>query len=335
MTSRARSRFRAIVRTVALASSLFAAPLAAEAQKAEKVYRIGVLDTVPMAQNANLEAFRQGLRELGYVEGQHFVIEYRAPASRGSEFANLAAELVRLKVDLILTRGTAAVTAAKNATRTIPIVMAASGDPLGVGVVAGLARPGGNVTGLSALTAEVAGKRLQLLRDAIPGLRRIAAVFDKGTGLALATQSRATEQAARSLGLEPRILPIDTAEDLGPAFDAALKQRADAVVVGLGPVLQGHVDRVVELTTTHRLPSAFASREFVEAGGLMAYGVSYPESYRRAASYVDRILKGAKPGDLPVEEPTKFEFVINLKSAKALGLAIPQSVLLRADTIVR
>ena len=309
-----------------------AVPLVAEAQVG-KVYRIGVLDTVPAARNvANLEAFRQGLRELGYVEGQNCVIEYRSPGSRAYEFPDLANELVRLKVDLILTRGTAAVTAAKNATRTIPIVMAASGDPLGTGVVTGLARPGGNVTGLSALTAEVSGKRLQLLKDAIPGLQRVAAVFDKAT--ATVSTWRATEHAARSLGLEPQLLYIDNAEDLGPAFAAAVKQRADAVFVGLGPVMQASVGRVVDSAARHRLPSVFASREFVDAGGLMAYGVSYPDSYRRAAMYVDKIFKGAQPSDLPVEQPTKFEFVINMKTAKALGLTIPPSLLARADHVI-
>jgi len=318
---------------VILTFSLTLAPLAAGAQKTGKVYRIGVLDPTPVALNvANLDAFRQGMRDLQYAEGQNFVIEYRSPEGRADRFPDLAHELVRLKVDLILTRGTPAVTAAKNATRTIPIVMAASGDPLGAGVVTGLARPGGNVTGLSALTAEVSGKRLQLLKDAIPGIQRIAAVLDRGVPV---TQWRTIEQTARSMGLEPQLLYIEKAEDLGPAFDAAFKQRADAAVIGLGPVLQNNVGRVVDLAARHRLPSAFTSREFVDAGGLMAYGVSYPDSYRRAATYVDKIFKGANPGDLPVEQPTKFEFVINMKTAKALGLTISQSLLLRADDVIR
>jgi putative ABC transport system substrate-binding protein len=199
-------------------------------------------------------------------------------------------------------------------------------------VVTGLARPGGNVTGLTALTAEVSGKRLQLLKEATPGARRVAAVLDRGAPV---TQWRATEQAARSIGLQPQILYIEKAEDLGPAFDAAVKQRADAVLVGLGAVIQSNVGRVVELAARHRLPSAFSSREYVVAGGLMAYGVSYPDSYRRAATYVDKILKGAKPADLPVEQPTKFELVINLKTAKALGLTIPQSLLQRAEEVIQ
>ena len=320
--------------TALLASSLVALPPAAKAQqKAGKVYRIGVLDNAPAVQNAaNLEAFRQGLRELGYVEGQNFVIDYRSPSS-ADKFPELANALVRSDVDLILTRGTAAVTAAKNATRTIPIVMAASGDPLGAGVVTELARPSGNVTGLSALTAELSGKRLELLKDAIPGLQRIAAIFDRQT--VLVTMWRATEHAARAMGLEPQILYIDKAADLGPTFDAALKQRAGAVLVGLGPVLQTNAGRVVDLAARHRLPSIFISREFVDAGGLMAYGIRYPDSYRRAALYVDKIFKGAKPSDLPIEQPTKLELVINMKTAKALGLTIPPSVLLQADELIR
>jgi len=221
--------------------------------------------------------------------------------------------------------------AAKNATRTIPIVMAASGDPLGAGVVTGLARPGGNVTGLSALTAEVSGKRLQLLKEAIPGARRLAAFLDRGAPV---TQWRGTEQAARSIGLRPQVFYVERAEDLGPAFDAAVKQRADAVLVGLGAVIQSNVGPVVELAARHRLPTVFGSREFVVAGGLMAYGVSYPDSYRRAASFVDKIFKGAKPADLPIEQPTKFELVINMKTARALGLTVPPSLLLRADQVI-
>jgi putative tryptophan/tyrosine transport system substrate-binding protein len=244
----------------------------------------------------------------------------------------LAEEMVRSKVDLIVTRGTPAVTAAKNATRTIPIVMAASGDPLGTAVVSGLARPGGNVTGLSALTAEMSGKRLQFLKEAIPGARRVAAVLDKG---ASATQGPATEQAARSLGLQAQIFYIEKAQDLGPTFDAVVTQRADAVLVGLGAVIQSNVVRVVELAARHRLPSAFSSREFVVTGGLLAYGVSYPDSYRRAASYIDKIFKGAKPAELPIEQPTKFELVVNLKTAKALGLTIPPSLLGRADEVLQ
>jgi putative ABC transport system substrate-binding protein len=316
-----------------LALGFLAAALAAEAQKPGKTYRIGVLDISPIAQNAaNLDAFRDGLRELGYVEGQNRAIEYRSPGS-GKALPELAAEMVRVNVDLILTRGTAAVAAAKKATRTIPIVMAASGDPVGVGLVSALARPGGNVTGLSALTTEVTGKRLQLLKEAIPGIRRVAAVFDRGTGIP--NQGQSAEEAARALGLEPLIIYIERMEDLGPAFETAVKRRIEAVVVGSGTALRSDVRRVAALATKQRLPSMFPSREFVDAGGLMAYGVSYPASYRRAATYVDKIFKGANPGELPVEQPTTFEFVGNLRAAAAVGLTIRPSVLIRAYEVIR
>jgi putative ABC transport system substrate-binding protein len=311
-----------------------AGPFATEAQSRRETHKIGILETVsPGVNSANLDALRQGLRALGYVEGQNLVIEYRSADGRPERFPELAAELVRLKVDLILTRGTMGVTAARRATGTIPIVMAASGDPLGAGLVAGLAHPGGNVTGLSALTGEVSGKRLQLLKEAIPGSQRIAALLDMGNP-ALANQWRTIDQTGRSMGLHSQLLDVRTAEGLGAAFDAAVKQRADAVIVGLGAVMQNNVDRIVGLATKRRLPVMYPSREFVDAGGLIAYGVNYPDSYRRAATYVDRILKGAKPGDLPIEQPTKFELVVNVKTARALGLTIPQSLLVRADEVI-
>ncbi len=323
---------RAFIAVIAIGS--LAGPLPAGAQLRREVQKIGMLETVsPSVNAANLDAFRQGLRALGYVEGQNFVIEYRSVDGRPERFPELAAELVRLKVDLILTRGTMGVTAAKNATGTIPIVMAASGDPLGAGLVAGLARPGGNVTGLSALTTEVSGKRLQLLKEAIPGSQRIAVLLDMSNPT-LATQWRAIDQTARSMGLLPQLVDVRKAEDLGAAFAAAVKQRADAAIVGLGAVMQNNVGLIVSLAAKRRLPAVYPSRDFVNAGGLIAYGVSYPDSYRRAATYVDRILKGAKPGDLPVEQATKLELVINVKTAKALGLTIPPSLLLRADELI-
>ncbi len=318
-----------------VAGGLFAVPLATEAQQPGKVWRIGVLESAPVALNAaNLEAFRQGLRELGYVERQHYAIEYRSADGRPERFPDLAVELVRLKVDLILTRGTPAVLAAKNATRTIPIVMATSGDALGSGVVSGLDRPGGNVTGLTSIDSELVGKRFGLLKEAIPGIARIAIVQNLGNP-ALATQRKQIEVAARSLRFQPQFLDVRKPEDLGPAFDAAIKQRADAVHVGLDSLTQTNLGRIVDLAAKQRLPSIYSSRDFVDAGGLMAYGVSRLEMYRRAATYVDKILKGAKPADLPVEQPTKFELVINLKTAKALGLTIPPSLLARADEIIQ
>lgn len=293
-----------------------------------------MLETIPVELNVrNFDAFRAGMRDLGYVEGQHFVIVYRSADGRPERFPELAAQLVAAEVDLIVARGTPAVKAAGEATRTLPIVMTASGDPLGGGVVASLAHPGGNVTGLSSLIAEVSGKRLQLLRDAMPRLTRFAVVVDMANPV-LPSQWRAIEAASKPMRLHPVLLDVRRVEDLDGAFETAAKQGVEAVLIGLGSIMQNNVGRVVELTTKRRLPSMFPSREFVDAGGLMAYGVSYPDLYRRAATYVDKILKGAKPGDLPIEQPTKFELVVNLKTAKALKLTIPQSVLLRADEVI-
>jgi putative ABC transport system substrate-binding protein len=314
---------------------LLAAPLAAEAQPAGKVTRIGMLEPTSMALNAaNLDAFRQGLRELGYVEGKNFVVEYRSADGRGERFPDLAAELVRLKVDVILTRGTPAVIAAKNATRTIPVVMAASGDPVLSGVVASLARPGGNVTGLSAIVGEVSGKRLELLREVIPGVSRIVGLFNMSNPID-ALQWKETEIAASSLRVQLQLLDVRKPGDFGRAFDAATKQRAGALVVGVDALTWANRRSIVDLAAKNRLPAIYAAREFVDAGGLIGYGVSYPHLYRRAASFVDKILKGAKPADLPVEQPTKFELVVNLKTAKALGLTIPPSLLQRADEVIQ
>ena len=318
-----------------LAGGLLAAPLAAEAQPAGKVTRIGVLEPTSMALNAaNLDAFRQGLRELGYVEGQNFVVEYRSADGRGERFPDLAAELVRLKVDVILTRGTPAVIAAKNATRTIPVVMAASGDPVLSGVVSSLARPGGNVTGLSAVVVEVSGKRLELIREVAPGVSRVAALFNMSNPND-ALQWKETETAAPTLRVQLQLLDVRKPGDFAGAFDAAVKGRAGALFVGLDALTWANHRPIVELAAKHRLPAIYGGREFVNAGGLIAYGVSYPHLYHRAASYVDKILRGAKPADLPIEQPTKFELVINLKTAKALGLTIPQSLLGRADEVIQ
>jgi putative ABC transport system substrate-binding protein len=318
-----------------LALGLTLAPLASEAQQTGKVYRIGVLETMSATLNiANLDAFRQGLRELGYVEGQNFVIEYRSADGRPERFPGLATELVRLKVDLIVTRGTPAVLAAEKATGSIPIVMATSADPTRFGVVSSLARPGGNVTGLSTIAVELSGKRLELLKEAIPRMRRIA-LHANMSSPAVASQWRQMEAAARSLGLEPQLLDVRAPEDLSRAFDTAIRQRAEAVQVVNDTLPQTNSRRIVDLSAKHRLPSIFTSREFVDAGGLMAYGPNFTDLYRRAATYVDKILKGAKPADLPIEQPTKFELVINLKTATALGLTIPQTVILQADQVIQ
>jgi len=313
---------------------LLAAPLAAEAQPAGKVYCIGVLEPTSMALNAaNLDAFRQGLRELGYVEGRNMMIEYRSADGRSERFPDLVAELVRLKVDVILTRGTPAVMAAKNATGTIPVVMAASGDPVLSGVVSSLARPGGNVTGLSAVVVEVSGKRLELIREVAPGVSRVAALFNMSNPND-ALQWKEIETAAPSLRVQLQLLDVRKPSDFAGAFDAAVKGRAGALVVGLDALTWANHRPIVDLAAKHRLPAIYGGREFVNAGGLIAYGVSYPHLYHRAANFVDKILKGAKPADLPVEQPSKFELVINLKTAKALGLTIPQSLLQRADEVI-
>jgi putative tryptophan/tyrosine transport system substrate-binding protein len=309
-------------------------PLAARAQQAGKVYRIGILEMISAASNtANFDSLRKGLRDLGYVEGQNLVIDYRSADGRPERFPQLAAELARLNVDLIVTRGTPAVVAAKNATATIPIVMAASGDPLVTGVITGLARPGGNVTGLSALTTELIAKRVELLRETVAGIRRIALLQNMGNPVA-PSQSEELKTAAPSLGIEARILDVRKPEDVAPAFDTAVAQRIDALIVGNDTVTHASRRQLVELAAKHRLPAMYHSREFVEAGGLMTYGVSYPDLYRRAAIFADKILKGAKPTDLPVEQPTKFELVINLKAAKAMGLELPPTLLARADEVI-
>jgi len=311
-----------------------ALPLTAEAQQAGKVYRLGMLKTrSPELNTANIDAFRQGLRELGYKEGQNLEIVYRSSDGRDERFAGLAGELVRLKVDLILTRGTPAALAAKSATGTIPVVMAASGDPVGSGIVRSLASPGGNVTGLSSGITESYPKRVQLLGELLPGLKRIAAILNMGNPV-IPPQWRIVEASARSLGIEAQLLDVRRPEDLRGAFAAAAKQRAEALVVGLDGVTQANLQPIAELAAKHRLPSIYPAKDYANVGGLMTYGSSDFHMYHRAATFVGKILKGGKPGDLPVEQPTKWEFVINLKTAKALGLTIPPSVLGRADQVI-
>ena len=315
-------------------AALGASPFVVFAQQT-KVWRIGVLETTSMASNtANLDAFRKGLKDLGYVEGKNYVIEYRSADGRNDRFSELAAELVRLKVDVIVTRGTPATQACQKATSMIPVVTTAVGDPVAMGLIASLARPGGNITGLTSITSDLEGKRLQLLKEIIPALARIANLSNMGNP-AVPASWKGAENAARSTGIQPLLLDVRKREDLAPAFEDAVKRRAGALIVSQDGLIQTHGKLIVGLAARHRLPAIFPARDYVIDGGLISYGVSYADMYRRAASYVDRIFKGAKPGDLPMEQPTKFDMMINLKTAKAPGLTIPQSALLRADEVIQ
>jgi ABC-type uncharacterized transport system substrate-binding protein len=306
--------------------------LAARAQQAERVRRIGILETTSRPLNAaNFEAFREALRELGHIEGRNLVIEYRSADGRSERFPELATELVRLNCDLIITRGTPASLAAKQASETIPIVMTAIAEPFTL--VSSIAHPGGNITGLSSLSTDLYSKRLELLKEMIPVLGRVAHLTNMGNPNVVRIR-REVETAARSLGIASPLLDVRKPEDIGPAFDSASNQRVDALIVGIDTVTQANRQFIALLAARHRLPAIYASREFVEAGGLMTYGVSYPDLYRRAAIYVDKIFKGAKPAELPIEQPTKFDFVINLRAAKAIGLAIPETFLARADEVI-
>jgi putative tryptophan/tyrosine transport system substrate-binding protein len=309
-------------------------PRAARAQQPTKVWRIGVLETISAERNAtNFEALRKGLRGLGYIEGQNLTIEYRSADGQVERFPQLAEELVRAQVDVIVTRGTPAVFAAKNATTTIPVVMAASGEPLVTGVIPGLAQPGGNVTGLSAFTNELIPKRIELLNAAAPGVSRIAFLQNMSNPVAL-SQWEELNSAARSLRIEPLLLDVRKSEDVMRAFETARTQRVNALAVGNDTVTHANRSQIVELAAQHRVPAVYATREFVDAGGFMAYSVSYADLYRRAAGYMDKIFKGTKPADLPVEQPTKFDLVINLRTAKALGLQIPDKLLVFADEVI-
>jgi putative ABC transport system substrate-binding protein len=316
--------------------ALLAAPLVAEAQEPGKIPRIGLLGPRSSSDGAPFfDAFRQGLRELGWVEGRNITLEYRFAEGRLDRLPDLAADLVRLKVDLILAASTPPALAAKSATRTIPIVMATSADPVGLGLVASLSRPGGNVTGLSfSVGLETVGKGLELLSETVPQVRRMAVLSNPGNpGNVLALKS--VTATARSRGVELQLLEARGPSELERAFAAMARERVGALLVVPDSVLGFHRARLQELTAKARLPTMYGMREHAEVGGLMSYAVDLRESFRRAATYVDKILKGAKPGDLPVEQPTKFELVINLKTAKTLGLTIPPSVLARADEVIQ
>jgi putative ABC transport system substrate-binding protein len=315
-----------------LGSMAAAWPVAASAQVARKIWRIGALETLPAAENVvNFGAFRQALHTLGYIEGQNLVIEYRSADGRSDRFPTLAAELVALGVDLILTRFTPAAIAAKNATQTIPIVMTATADPFSV--VSSISHPGGNITGLTSLISDVASKRVELLRELTPSIQRIGYMVDTSNPT-LRRSREEVEKATATFKIQVDYFDIRKPDDFAPAFISVREKRIDGLLAGLDAVTLANRDLLVGLAAQYRVPSIYASREFVKSGGLISFGVDYPDLYRRAAIYVDKIFKGANPGDLPVEQPTKFELLINLKTAKALGLTIPESFLLRADEVI-
>jgi len=317
-----------------LALALLAASLAAEAQQAGKVYRIGFLGNSTAALEANLVGpFREGLRDLGYVEGQNVLIEYRWADGKYERFPALIGELIALKVDVIVTAGTPASLAVKKTTTSIPLVMVAVGDPVGTGLVASLARPGANLTGLVSIAPDLEGKRLELLREVVPKLSHVSFLVNPANAFHGASEKQA-RTAATALHLKVQFVGVRAESEFDQAFTAILRERPGAFVMLADRLFLHHRARIVDFTTRHRLPGMFAYRELVETGGLMSFGPSYPGMHRRAAYFVDRILKGAKAAGLPMEQPTTFELVINLKTAKALGLTIPQSVLLRADQVI-
>jgi putative ABC transport system substrate-binding protein len=315
--------------------SLLAAPRLVEAQPAGKVWRIGVLSSGSSSatREARIDAFKRGLRELGYVEGRNIVIESRWGEGQYENLPGLAAELVRLKMDVILTAAVPAIRAAKEATRTIPIVMAVVVDPVETGLVASFARPGGNITGLSVRTPELVGKQFGLLKEIVPKASRVAVLWNPGN-LGNPPQLRAAELAARTLGMRLQSLEARNPREIDSAFAAMTREAAAALVVLVDVMLIDHRTRIAGLAATRRLPAVYGQLEHVESGGLMAYAPNFVDNYGRAAVFVDKILRGANPGDLPIEQSTKFELVINLKTAKALGLTIPRSVLLQADRVI-
>jgi len=314
--------------------------LSAFAHAQQPTPRIGYLGaTSPSANSERIDAFQQGLREHGYENGKNIILEYKFAEGKPDRLANLAAELVRLKVDVVVTAGSSDTRAAKQATDTIPIVMAQDTDPVGNGFVASLARPGGNITGLSNLSPELSGKRLELLKEIVPKLSRVAVLGTSTIGTATSTGTaellRETELAAGALAVKLQYLDVLEPKEIETAFRAASKGRAEAVLLLASAIFNSRRPQIVDLAAKSRLPAMYYQTEYVQEGGLIYYGPSITEMFRRAATYVDKILKGAKPADLPVEQPKKFELVINLKTAKQIGLTIPASVLLRADKVIR
>ena len=326
---------RTLALLITLTLALLVAPLAADAQQPVKVPRLGLLSPFSPSDTARWhKAFRQGLHDLGWVEGENISIEYRYAEGRSDRLPALAADLVRLTVDIIVAAVTPDALAAQHATKTIPIVMASPGDPVASGLVESLARPGGNITGLSQIAPELAGKRLELLNDIVPTLSRVAVLWDpQDQGSALSWSE--IQLPARQLGVQLHALEVRSANDLDHAFDKATRARAGALAIMPSPVFVTNLKRLADLAARSRLPSIFHLREFVDAGGLMAYGPDRSDLFRRAATYVDKILKGTNPADIPVEQPMKFELVINLKTAQALGLTIPPLLLFQATEVIR
>jgi putative tryptophan/tyrosine transport system substrate-binding protein len=327
---------------LALAAMFMTLSFLADAQQPGKVYRVGYL-SARLGIDSMAEGFRQGLRDRGYVEGQNLVIEWRFAKGRNDLFPELAAELVRLRLDCILAVGIAAIRSVRELTDTIPIVMGTiDADPVELGFIASLARPGGNITGLTGIAYDIAGKRLELLKETIPKASRVAILVARGSrnpgpGPLTAAQAhiRDTEAAARALGVQLQLLEVREPEGLDKAFRAARRDRAEGLTVVATGFMNSHRPRIVSLAVNARLPSIYSNSDFVRDGGLMSYAADIPDQFRRAATYVDKILKGTKPADLPVEQPTKFEFIINLKAAKQIGLTIPPNVLARADRVIR
>jgi ABC-type uncharacterized transport system substrate-binding protein len=300
----------------------------AQAQQPKKIPRIGFL-SIPAAAEAPYESFRQGLHDLGYIEGQNIAIENRAVDLKRDRAPDLVAELLRLKIDVIVTGDPAVAKIAKTLTTTVPILIVGAGDPVATELVASLARPGGNITGLSVV--QLGGKRLEILKETFPKISRVAVLWNPTTN----TWRKETEAAAQALGVQLQSLEVRGPDDLERVFQAAMRERAGGLLVVRNPVTGSHRKRIADLALKNRIPAIYGERDFVEAGGLLSYGTSVPDLFRRAAVYVDKILKGAKPADLPVEQPTKFELVINLKTAKQLGLTIPPNVLARADRVIK
>jgi putative tryptophan/tyrosine transport system substrate-binding protein len=326
---------RKTVISFALTALFYALCLPVWAQQPAKVPRIGYLAPAsPSAMSARIESFRQGLRELGYVEGKNIIIEYRYAEEKLDRLPALAAELLRLKVDIIVTGGPTSTRAAKEATVTIPIVMTQDPDPVGNGFIASLARPGGNITGLSNLVSDLSGKGLELLKETVPKLSRVA-VFGTSTTPGKAQLLREVELAAGAFGVKLQYLDVLGPKDIETAFRAASNGRAEGLLALNSFVVSAHRKQIIDLTVKTRLPAVYGQPEFMEIGGLVYYGASYTDMFRRAATYVDKILKGTKPADLPVEQPMKFEFIINLKAAKQIGLTIPPNVLARADKVIK